>query len=188
MTNREPVVSLWYFLSRVLPLASVAACFPGGCKKASTVSPGANDAGVAAPSSPSLAALEVHDARMTAIVKDIADTLNGVGDEASARAAGPKLRDLASSYAAAGRLRLQLIAVLDTTHKAELNAYLNRQTEEWVKQPLPLEVAIDKAVKGPFAVQLRGEIDAVLNANLEHLPARQKQRAEEEYRRRGWRH
>jgi hypothetical protein len=134
-----------------------------------------------------MAALEAQDARMTAMVKEIADALNGVSDEPSARAASPKIRAFTPTYAAAGRQRLQLVAVLDNTHKQELESYLSKQKEDWRKNPLPLEAAIEKVVKGPFAALLRADIDAILDANLEQLPVRQKQRAEEQYRIREWR-
>jgi hypothetical protein len=167
--------------------AFALAFWVAGCKKASTSAAGGNGGIDPSVSSPTMAALEAHDARMTAIIMQISDALNGVTDEASARAASPRIRALTPTYAAAGKTRLQLIAVLDNTHKPELGAYLKNQMEDREKNPLPLEFAIEKTAKGPFAALLRGDIDAVLDANLEQLPVRQKQRAEDEYRRRGWR-
>lgn len=174
--------------ARVLLVAFALA--PAGCKKPASSAPaaGGGPSVADAVAAPSLAALQAHDARMAIMEKELADILTGVTDEASAAAAPPKVRALTPAYAVAGRTRLQLIAVLDNPPtKRELDDYLEKQQTDHEKTPSPLMAAVEKAAKGPFAVPLRGAIDAVLDATLEQLPIRQKQWAEDHYRKQGWR-
>ncbi len=94
--------------------------------------------------------------------------LNGVKDEASARAAAAPLRQTAADLAAAMKQLKQTVAAMEMAgQKKQVSQFLDQQAPIDDPRGENLPDAIERVALGPHGATLRTEINALLDALLE---------------------
>ena len=135
-----------------------------GCHKRQS---SANGSSTGTSASTLTAATPAGDTFLPAIKKTV-ELLNSVKDDAGAKAAAPKLRDVAPELGAAGRQHKAKVALLETSGQhAQAVQYLTNMALTAEQPEYNIKEAIERVALGPQSPLLRREINGILDAFME---------------------
>jgi hypothetical protein len=193
----KETVKAW---SLYVPILLAALALFGGCKKTGGVATRGTNAdlvvGSGAPAAPSSSSLSMQVAwgNFEKANKRVAQLLKSVTDDASARAAAPKLGPAGGELGEAMKLLKVTVAALETTgRKAEVDKFyqdLAMKTaakEAGGEAEFELEAEIERVALGPHGPLLRPGINTMLDAMLDGATIRQRAKWEEWIQKKGLR-